>query len=162
MRMSEGVEWAIHCVTVLALVPADATLSGARLAEFHGVPSAYLAKTLQALARAGIIESAAGRRGGYRLTRPAADISVLDIVLAAEGDAAAFRCSEIRRRGPSAVAARHYTDVCGIAAVMWRAEEAWRTELAASSVADVINHLARSITPESATKAAAWMQEVLT
>ena len=161
MRMSEGVEWAIHCATVLAVVPSDATLSGARLAEYHGVPTAYLAKTLQALARAGIVESVPGRRGGYRLSRPASDITLLDIVLAAEGDEAAFRCTEIRRRGPAAVPARHYQSACGIAAAMWRAEQAWRAELEATTIADVLNHLARALSPQSAVKAAAWMQEVL-
>ena len=161
MRLSEGVEWSIHCVTVLALVPADLTMPGARLAEFHGVPTAYLAKSLQALSRGGIIESVAGRRGGYRLARDAQTITVLDIVLAVEGEEPAFRCSEIRRRGPSAVPARLYTPVCGIAAAMWRAEEAWRAELAAVTVADLLNGLARSVSPESAVKAAVWMQEVL-
>ena len=43
-----------------------------RLAEYHGVPAPYLAKHLQALSRAGIVESSPGPRGGYRLARPAA------------------------------------------------------------------------------------------
>ena len=72
MQLGEGVEWALHCCTVLALVPPDRTLPAARLAEFHGVPPAYLAKHLQALAQAGIVESVPGRKGGYRLVRPAA------------------------------------------------------------------------------------------
>src|SRR5919197_900673 len=67
MKLSEGVEWALHCCTVLALVPEDRALPAARLAEFHGVPTAYLAKHLQALSRAGVIESVPGQRGGYRL-----------------------------------------------------------------------------------------------
>src|SRR5207249_127390 len=62
MRLGEGVEWALHCATVLAPLPPDVTLPGSRLAEFHDVPPAYLAKTLQALSRAGIVESASGRR----------------------------------------------------------------------------------------------------
>ena len=53
MRMGEGVEWAIHCCTVLALVPPGMALPGARLAEFHGVPGPYLGKSLQALTRPG-------------------------------------------------------------------------------------------------------------
>ena len=80
MRLGEPVEWALHCTTVLALLPSDAAVPAARLAEFHGVPAAYLAKTLQALAREGIVESVPGRRGGYRLAKPPADITVLDVV----------------------------------------------------------------------------------
>ncbi|HEY8475781.1 MAG TPA: Rrf2 family transcriptional regulator [Chloroflexota bacterium] len=43
-------------------VAGDGPVPVARLAEFHGVPAAYLQKHLQALVRAGILESVAGRR----------------------------------------------------------------------------------------------------
>ena len=163
MKLSDGVEWTIHCCTLLALVPPDAALPAARLAEFHGVPAAYLAKHLQALARAGIVESVPGRRGGYRLARRAADISLLDIVSAVEGDEPAFRCSEIRQRGPAGLDdQRAYRAPCAIASAMWRAEEAWRRELAHQTVADVLTTLGRTVKSEAAVKAAAWMQEALT
>ena len=71
MRMSDAVEWSIHCCTVLAALPEDQALPAARLAEFHDVPPAYLAKALQAMTAAGIVESRPGPRGGYRLARPA-------------------------------------------------------------------------------------------
>ena len=100
--MSDGVEWALHCCTVLAALPEDQALPAARLAEFHEVPPAYLAKHLQALTAAGITRSLPGPRGGYRLARPPAEVSVLDVVLAVDGDDTAFRCSEIRQRGPAA------------------------------------------------------------
>lgn len=161
MRLGEGVEWAIHCTTVLALVPEGVTMPAGRLAEFHGVPPAYLAKTLQSLARTGIIEAVPGRRGGYRLARPAGDITLLDVVEAAEGPEPAFRCSEIRRRGPAAVAARNYASVCSIAAAMWRAEEAWRDSLRSTTVADILGELAQKVPANAAAKAAVWMQEVL-
>src|SRR5690348_13786661 len=128
MQLGQGVEWAVHCCTVLAMVPPDRTMPAARLAEFHGVPPAYLAKHLQSLAQEGIVESIAGRKGGYRLARPATEISVLDVVDAVEGSEPAFRCHEIRRRGPARMPAREYREPCGIATVMARAEEAYRAE----------------------------------
>ena len=73
--MSEAVEWAIHCCTVLGALPADQALPAARLAEFHDVPPSYLAKALQATTAAGITESRSGPLGGYRLARPPADIT---------------------------------------------------------------------------------------
>ena len=66
------------------------------------MPPAYLAKALQALTAAGITESRPGPLGGYRLARPPAEVTLLEIVLAVDGAATAFRCSEIRRRGPAA------------------------------------------------------------
>jgi len=49
MRMSEGVEWGVHCAAVLAALPPLATLPGKALAEFHDVSETYLVKHLQAL-----------------------------------------------------------------------------------------------------------------
>src|SRR3954464_14619775 len=103
MRMSDGVEWGVHVCTLLAALPSDGALPAARLAEYHGVPPAYLAKHLQSLANVGIVESTAGRQGGYRLARPGDEIPVLDVVDAVEGREPAFRCTEIRRRGPARV-----------------------------------------------------------
>ena len=160
MRLSEPVEWALHCTTVLVLLPADAALPASRLAEFHGVPAAYLAKTLQALSRAGIVESVPGRRGGYRLGRPPAEITLLDVVQAVEGTEPSFRCTEIRKRGPARVAHR-YSPVCAIAEAMYRADQAWRAELSRTTVADIFQKLATTVPMEAATKAAAWFQEVL-
>src|SRR3954452_19316705 len=101
MRMSDGVEWGVHVCTLLAALPSDGALPAARLAEFHGVPPAYLAKHLQALARAGIITSTHGPKGGYRLAKPARQITLLEVVDAIEGAEPSFRCSEIRRPGPA-------------------------------------------------------------
>ena len=96
--MSDTVEWAVHCCTVLGALPDDQALPAARLAEFHDVPPAYLAKALQALTAAGITESA---RAARRLpTGPPAEITLLEVVLAVDGAATAFRCREIRR-GPA-------------------------------------------------------------
>lgn len=158
MRLSEGVEWALHCSTVLALVPPNNAMPAAKLAEFHGVPPAYLAKTLQALARAGIVSSEPGRRGGYRLARPADQVTILDVVEAVEGKASSFRCSEIRRRGPARVQAGLYSPVCAIADVMHRADAAWRDELRKTTLADLLTRLGRTVPVEATVKAASWMR----
>jgi Rrf2 family protein len=161
MQLGEGVEWALHCCTVLALVPEDKTMPASRLAEYHGVPPAYLAKHLQALAGAGIVESTAGRKGGYRLAKAPNEITVLAVVDAVEGDEPAFRCTEIRRRGPARVAASEYRAPCGIAQVMQDAEDAWRAHLEGVTIADLLQGLAVSVSPVAIRKAAGWFQEVL-
>ena len=161
--MSDGVEWAVHCCTVLAVLPEGDALPAARLAEFHEVPPAYLAKHLQALTGAGITRSVPGPRGGFALARPPAAVSLLDIVLAVDGSQTAFRCTEIRQRGPAASAAPGaYRRPCGIARAMWRAEDAWRRELAATSVADVLTELVATVAPEQLMAGTEWIQEVQT
>ena len=161
MRLSEGVEWGLHCCVVLAVLPDGAALSTGRLAEFHGVPIAYLAKHLQSMSRAGILVAGTGPRGGYRLARPPADISVLDVLEAIDGDEPAFQCLEIRRRGPTAVPAREYRTMCGIHRVMVDADAAWRAELARASIADLAAGVARDASPKAIEKFGTWLQEVM-
>jgi len=161
MKLSDGVEWGVHACVLLAVLPTDAALPAARLAEYHGVPSAYLAKHLQALARAGVLETVKGPRGGYRLSRPPAEITVLDVVEAIDGDEPAFRCTEIRRRGPSAVPAREYRLPCGIHRVFSRADEAWRAELTATSIADLTVGVVNEAPRVAMEKAARWLDEAV-
>ena len=158
--MSEGVEWVLHSCTVLAALPDGQALPAAKLAEFHGVAPAYLAKHLQAAAAAGIVTSVPGPRGGYRLGRPAAEIPLLDVVLAVDGDDTAFRCSEIRQRGPVSSPPDAFRRPCGIARAMWRAEDAWRAELQATTVADLVVELLATVPAPSLVAGAEWLQAV--
>ncbi|HEY7072129.1 MAG TPA: Rrf2 family transcriptional regulator [Acidimicrobiales bacterium] len=138
MELSEGVEWSVHCTWLLALTPPTEALPSRRLAEFYGLPPAYLSKLLKSLVRAGILSATSGPRGGFRLARPPEDITVLDIVEAVEGRAFAFRCTEIRQRGPAPATQAQCRRVCSIAAVMYDAETAWRDRLAATTIAQLV------------------------
>lgn len=138
MRIAEGVEWAVHLCGVLGVVPPGLGLPAGRLAEFHDLPPAYLAKHLQALSRAGIVTANRGASGGYRLAKPAAKITLLDITLAIEGPEPAFRCTEIRQQGPCAAAPSACKHACAIAKAFADAETQWRKALASISVADII------------------------
>ncbi|KZD21945.1 RrF2 family transcriptional regulator [Tardiphaga robiniae] len=140
MKMSDGVEQAIHSVAMMAGLQPDGVLSASALAEFHGVSTSYLLKHLQALSGAGLLTTKPGPTGGYRLAHSPNDITLLDIVLAVEGTAPAFRCSEIRQRGPSPLPGKP-TAPCGINAAMLRAERVYRDELAKVSIADVLGDL---------------------
>ena len=161
MKLSDGVEWSVHCCSVLGALPEGTSVSGSHLAEFHGVPAAYLAKHLQALGAAGIVRSSPGRRGGYSLARPADEVTLLDIVLAVEGDERAFRCTEIRRRGPSGLDDSCYADACGIAVAMRNAEDAWRASLAAVSLGDLVASLDESVHPDQMERAVDWLGKVV-
>jgi Rrf2 family protein len=141
LKLGDGVEQAIHSVAMLAGLSDGGVLSAAAIAEFHGVSVSYLLKHLQALSGAGILETLPGPKGGYRLAKAPAAISLLDIVLAVEGPAPAFRCNEIRQRGPNPVPDRFFAKPCNISAAMLRAERVYRAELAKTSVADLITEL---------------------
>ena len=138
MKLGDGVEQAIHSMTMLATLPEDGILSAAALAEFHGVSPSYLLKHLQALSSAGLVDTVPGPKGGYRLARKPEAITLLDIVIALEGPQPAFRCREIRQRGPDPLPQRYFEKPCGIAAAMLAAERVYRAELNKTSIADLI------------------------
>ena len=153
--MSDAVEWSIHCCTLLAALPHDQALPASRLAEYHDVPPAYLAKALQAMAAAGLVESRSGPRGGYRLARPPAEITLLEIVQAVDGPGTAFRCSELRQRGPGAIdEPGAYRTPCGIARAMWRAE------LSKTTVGDMVVDFLTLASPARVQRGIEWVQEV--
>jgi Rrf2 family protein len=135
MRMSQGVEWALH--TCLNLSWLDAPAPTGVLAAFYQLPPAYLNKQLQALVRAGILTSTSGPRGGFQLAREPQGITLLDVVAAIEGPEELFRCDEILRHGPGQHEGVDYRQSCAFAHAMRGAELAWRRELAGRTVADV-------------------------
>ncbi len=158
MKLGDGVEQSIHCAAVLSGLAEGSVLSAAALAEFHGVSTSYLLKHLQALSGAGILVTVPGPKGGYRLAKAAEDISLLDIVLAVEGPAPAFRCSEIRQRGPNPLPQRYFTKPCQVTAAMLRAERAYRAELANTSVADILTELSADDDGGIAARGCAFME----
>ncbi|MFD4315819.1 RrF2 family transcriptional regulator [Streptomyces sp. NPDC058548] len=135
--MSEGVEWALHSCLNLAWIGSERAVTAARLASYHELPPAYLNKQLQALARAGIVTSVSGPKGGFRLARALDRITLMDVVAAVEGPGEAFRCTEIRQKGPGAGAPETYAAECAIAGAMGRADLAWRRELMAQTLDDI-------------------------
>src|SRR5580698_3247026 len=139
MKLSEGVEWALHCTWTLAVAPSSEPLSTRRLAEFYDLPAPYLAKVLTALVRAGVLTATSGPRGGFRLARPASEITAADVVEAVEGRGQLFSCTEIRQRGPLPLTGAACRIPCGISRLMDRAERAWRAELASTNIADLVD-----------------------
>jgi Rrf2 family protein len=137
MRMSEGVEWALHSCLNLTWVEPGQAVTATKLAAFYELPAAYLNKQLQALTRAGILSSSSGPRGGFQLARSPEAITLLDVVTAIEGPEEAFRCNEILRQGPGADPETDYRQSCLISQGMRRADLAWRRELAAQTIADL-------------------------
>jgi Rrf2 family protein len=152
------VEWALHCCTILAGIPAESFLATKDLAEFHGVPKEYLSKALQALSQAGIVEATLGPRGGYRLAHTASEINFLQIVEAIEGRKSTFACTEIRRNNPCKPAKSTFSAPCQIAHVMHKADEAWRDSLRATTLADIAQRLVKDLPQEVLLKNMKWLE----
>ena len=157
MRIGEGVEWALHCASVLAALPGGATLPAKALAEFHGVSESYLLKHLKALVAAGLFESVPGPKGGYRLARPAAEITFLDVAQAIEGRGPAFRCTEIRCRAPIGDPPACFRRPCAINVTMLQAEAARRDVLRQRTIADMVAALGDTLPASRRRAAEQWL-----
>ncbi len=81
--ISQTAEYALRAVVWLA-DHAGRTLSTQHIARGTQAPPGYLSRVLQELARAGLVASTPGRSGGFVLARPAAELTVLDVVSAVD------------------------------------------------------------------------------
>ena len=91
MLITRKADYATRCMIQLAVDPA-AVLSVAELAPAIHVSEAFTAKVMQSLTKAGLVESVRGARGGFRLARPPADISLLAVLEALQGPLAINVC----------------------------------------------------------------------
>jgi Rrf2 family protein len=92
MQMTRESDYAIRCVYYLCARQDRVTMVG-EIAREMCVPRTFLAKIVQKLARAKIIKSHRGVRGGFRLARRPRDISLLDVMEAVEGPVAMNVCA---------------------------------------------------------------------
>lgn len=142
VKMGTGVEWMVHACITLACAPSGTPVQASALAEFHGLPKAYLTKQLQALVRSGILCSAPGAQGGFSLARPSTEITLMDIVAAVEGRADLFQCTGIRNNGLGAELGMTSSQLpCIVQIEMTKAEMTMRKVLASRTIA----HLAESL-----------------
>ncbi len=159
MQINHGVEWSVHALVLLAGLPEGKAMCGARIAEFHGVPRDYMAKQLQALSRAGLVTTVRGRSGGYRLSRPATQIDLRQVLEVIEGKSPAFRCQNIRENGPCPTPKDLCKTPCPVAKAMWEAERVYRDALAATSIADLAVSVAQQTSPERLGEIFNWMMK---
>lgn len=160
-----SVEYGLHCLTYLVKPPAGQPVGAKDLAELQGVSPSLVAKVFTQLQKAGIVESAEGVRGGFRLSRPAAEITVLDVVDAIEGDKPLFTCRQIL--GQCAVldcdqAAKAARGMCMIHAVMLEAEQSMRRTLRSYTLADMAHGVTASMPPRFMQNVEAWFADRLT
>ena len=94
MRLSHLADYAVVLMTAAARREAGARLSATELSEDTGVPLPTTQKLMGQLAASGLLTSSRGAGGGFALARPAAEISLADIVEAVEGPIALTMCSD--------------------------------------------------------------------
>ncbi|MDE2248909.1 MAG: SUF system Fe-S cluster assembly regulator [Xanthomonadaceae bacterium] len=94
LRVSRLTDYATMVMTCIAAHPAD-VLSTVQIADETHLELPTVSKLLKALGHANLVESFRGVNGGYRLSRPASDISLAEIVVALEGPIGMTECSAV-------------------------------------------------------------------
>ena len=87
-----GVRVMVHLAREGGAAADPAPISLGSIADAEGLPLAYLEHLVQRLRRAELVESRRGARGGYSLARPAAEITMAEVVQALEGEIAPIEC----------------------------------------------------------------------
>jgi FeS assembly SUF system regulator len=128
--LSKLADYGVILATHLAAAPERQMTAGA-LAEETRLPRATVAKLLKALAHAGIVAGARGAAGGYRLARPAAAISVAEVVAAIDGAIGVTQCTS---HDPGC----SRTDFCPTRPHWRRINDAVGTALAAITLAEMV------------------------
>ncbi len=158
---SSSVEYALHCLLYLVDGSTTTKASCFDLAVIQGISPTYVSKLFTRLKLAGLVTAVEGAHGGYQLARRAADITVLNVIDALEGEKPLFQCKEIRRncalfgKSPPGWATE---GLCSIHAVMREAEVQMKRSLASHTLADISTRVASKAPHTFSIEVNAWFE----
>ncbi|HEX5827316.1 MAG TPA: Rrf2 family transcriptional regulator [Candidatus Limnocylindrales bacterium] len=135
LELTKRGDYAVRAMLALArgtgaAVPGNGLLSARRISDAMAIPVRFLPQVLGDLQRAGLVEAAPGRSGGYRLAREASAISLLDVIEAVEGDSRRRSC--VLRGGPCGL-----DGTCDVHDIFFEGQEALRGTFAAATLAEL-------------------------
>ncbi|MGO9820402.1 MAG: RrF2 family transcriptional regulator [Solirubrobacteraceae bacterium] len=91
MRISAKADYAVRAVVELAAADGDKPVKAERIATAQQIPLNFLENSLGELRHAGVVRSHRGADGGFRLAKPAQEVTVADVIRAVEGPLASVR-----------------------------------------------------------------------
>jgi Rrf2 family iron-sulfur cluster assembly transcriptional regulator len=130
LELTRRGDYAVRAMLALASEPDDGWLSVARISARMSIPERFLPRVMTDLVRHGLVEGRLGRTGGYRLARPPAAISLLEVIRATEPANDDKVC--ILRGGPCGRDGR-----CAVHDVFTDARSALEERLATATLASV-------------------------
>jgi Rrf2 family protein len=137
LELTKRGDYAVRAMLALARgsgggapVSGNGLLSSRRIATAMAIPVRFLPQVLADLQRAGLVEAAPGRSGGYRLAKEPASISLLDVIEAVEGESRRKTC--VLRGGPCGV-----DGSCDVHEVFFAGQEALLSTLGRATLADL-------------------------
>jgi Rrf2 family protein len=140
LRLSKKADYALMAMKHLALANDRGSASAREIAEHYDIPIELMAKVLQQLARKGLLASHHGTRGGYHLARPAATISVADVIQAVDGPFTVTACS------PDDHECGQYSK-CNVRDPLWRIKDRILAALGMCSIEEMATDTVPDIVP---------------
>jgi Rrf2 family protein len=92
MEISRRTDYGVRVIMDLAILPENEKASTHEIAERQSIPGPFLAKIISQLALSGLVTTYRGAGGGVSLARPAAEISLLQVIEALDGPVRLNRC----------------------------------------------------------------------
>ncbi len=92
LALTKRADYAVRACLYLAGTDTSDPIPSRVIARAMDIPARFLPQVLGDLARASVVESVNGQRGGYRLARPAGELSLLDCIEAVEGPSISTHC----------------------------------------------------------------------
>ena len=133
LELTKRGDYAVRAMVALTRGAGNGLLSARRISDAMDIPVRFLPQVLADLLRAGLIEAAPGRAGGYRLSRDPEALTLLEVIEAVEGDSRRVSC--VLRGGPCGK-----DGFCDVHHVFFEGQEALRGTFARSSMADLARH----------------------
>src|SRR5207245_10591717 len=96
MRLTRASSYALHALVYMAAQKHNRPIPSHIVAKARGIPERFLLKVLKPLVSARVLSSIKGPNGGYRLAKPASEITVLEVIEAADGGAIRGSAPEIK------------------------------------------------------------------
>jgi Rrf2 family transcriptional regulator, cysteine metabolism repressor len=133
MKLSTRAEYGIRILVALARAEGAGPQSLTAVARSEKLPHAYLEQLVRDLRRASLVTATRGKSGGYQLTRPAAEISLVEAVRALDGPLLEMPCA-----GADNLETCDRPQDCSVHEVFSRVHDSLEETLSATSLADVV------------------------
>jgi len=151
MLFSTKAEYGVRLMVELGRQQGSDPVSLSSVAEAERLPLSYLEHLVAKLRNAGLVTSTRGAHGGYRLARPAAEISMDEVVEALEGQIAPMECFHEAPEGK--VLCSHETDgdrACATKLLWTRVQGGVTRALAGTTLEELVEFAGPSARPKQA------------
>ena len=134
LRINRQTDYAVRVILALANRRADIRLSSALIQKEMLIPQSYIPRIVAQLANSGLIQTFTGRDGGLQLSRPAAEITLKDVVEAFEGPILLSECIHTKTEDDCP-----FKNNCHVRSKWGRVQVAMLREMASINFADLAN-----------------------